>query len=125
MQERRLFLRYPWERPVVLRSPGGQSWDAVSTDISVAGIGLRLTRETVTALAQGGTILSPGDHMLVLVPAAVSGTARGLNLQCRVKEVRRQSLDQYVAGAWFENVETDTEAVLARLVEAARRARWG
>lgn len=125
MQERRLYPRYPWEHAVQLRGPQGESFDAMSSDISVAGIGLELSRESVLALAQGGSILSPGDHVRVLLRASDTGILRDLDLRCRVKEVRRISHERYVAGTWFEELDERTEHVLGGLVAAAQRARWG
>ena len=127
MQERRLFPRYPWERAVELCGAQGRCYTARASDISVAGIGLSLSRDAVTSLAQGGgSLLGPGDHLIVLMKAdSAHALPMDLRLHCRVKEVRRVSRDSYVAGTWFEKLDPAVERTLGDMVEAARKARWG
>ena len=125
MQERRLYPRFPWAHSVRLRGARVEQFQAMSSDISVGGIGLELTRESVVALAQGGHILGPGDHLRVVLPADVAGGRGELDLRCRVRGVRRVSQEKYVAGTWFEQLDPGSEDVIDGLIEVAQKARWG
>jgi hypothetical protein len=125
MHERRLYPRFPWARSVQLRSARGQRFAARSLDLSVAGIGLEMGREGVLGLAQSGSILCPGDRLEVVLPSAVLAAQGDLDLQCRVKEVRRISLEKYIVGIWFEELDHASQAALEKLVDDARQRRWG
>jgi hypothetical protein len=94
-------------------------------DLSVAGIGLEMGREGVLGLAQSGSILCPGDRLEVVLPSAVLAAQGDLDLQCRVKEVRRISLEKYIVGIWFEELDYASQAALEKLVDDARQRRWG
>ena len=124
MHERRLYRRFPGVREVHLRGPRGGRFAARSFDLSVAGIGLEVSRDGVVGLAQSAAILCPGDHVDVVLPSAVAAAQGGLDLYCRVKEVRRVSLGKYVVGAWFEKLDSASQAALEELVDDARRRRW-
>lgn len=124
MPERRVFPRFPLERPVELRGPDGARFDVRSSDISVAGIGLRVSHTMVVALAQGGTILTTGDRFELVLPGTLNASAQGgLTLGCRVKQVRRLSQHEYHVGAWFIDPTPGQKDGLAALVDAARSAR--
>ncbi len=107
-----------------LRGAAGDRFAARSLDLSVAGIGLALSREAVVGLAQRGSILCPGDRLRVVLPPSVATAMAELALDCRVKEVRRIALHSYVVGTWFEPLDDNARAVLEALVEEARRRRW-
>jgi hypothetical protein len=124
MRERRLYPRFAWECEVQLCGGAGDGFAARSLDLSVAGIGLALSREAVVGLAQRGSILCPGDHLVVVLPPTVATAMAELALDCRVKEVRRVALHSYVVGTWFEQLDENARAVLEALVDAARRRRW-
>jgi hypothetical protein len=124
MHERRLYPRFPWVREVQLRGARGERFAARSFDLSVAGIGLEVSRDGVVGLAQSGGILCPGDHVGVLLSSAVAAAQGDLDLPCRVKEVRRVSLGRYVVGTWFEGLDDASQTVLEELVDDARRRRW-
>ena len=124
MHERRLYRRFPWVREVHVRGPRGERFATRSFDLSVAGIGLEVSRDGVVGLAQSAGILCPGDHVDVVLPSAVAAAPGDLVLHCRVKEVRRVSLGKYVVGTWFEGLDSAGQAVLEELVDEARRRRW-
>ena len=121
MHDRRLFPRYPFERPVTLRDPRGTEFEVRSCDISVAGMGLLLPHTAVVALAQGGKLLTIGDRcQLVLAGTLNDSPHGGLTLECRVKHVRRLSHDEYQVGVWFADPTSGQKAGLTALVEQAR-----
>lgn len=118
MQDRRLYPRYTFTRPVELRSPAGEAFAGESCDISVAGVGLLVARSAVLALAQGGSILTTGDELrLMLMAAGDALSAISLGLDCRVKHVRRLSQEQYMVSALFADLSPEQEAALIALVE--------
>jgi c-di-GMP-binding flagellar brake protein YcgR len=118
-----MFPRFPLERPVRLDGPNGDSFVASSCDISAGGAGLLVSREAAVALAQGGSVLTTGDHVrLSLVAADAASAAAGLSLDCRVKHVRRLSQDQYLVGVWFSDQDPAQQAAVTALVEQARQA---
>lgn len=123
MQERRIFPRFSLERPVELRAPDGSSFEALSSDISVGGIGLRLSHAAVVALAQGGTILTTGDCFELVLPGTLNASGQGgLTLECRVKHVRRLSRHEFHVGAWFVDPTPGQTDGVAALVDVARSA---
>jgi len=122
MQERRLFPRYPFEQSVLLHGTEDAQLLGRTIDISMAGVGLLLTREAALALAQGGSVLTPGDRFrLTLDTAAKSGKAKPLSLECRVERVRRLSQEEYLAGALFAEPDTSSEEALAALIQRLAR----
>ena len=124
MQERRISPRFSFERSVELRGPQGVLFDARSSDISVTGMGLLLSRAVVVALAQGGSILTMGDGLQLVLPGTLNHSSQGgLTLDCRVRHVRRMSHEEYQVGVWFTNPTPGQQAGLAVLVEEARPPR--
>lgn len=117
MQERRLFPRYPLSRPLVLLGADGQRFEATSCDISRGGVGLLIDRATAVALARGGAVLTVGDHFDLVFPEGPGEAAAGtLTLDCRVRFIRRLSMDRYSVGAMFEQVDGPREALLDGLI---------
>ncbi len=125
MQERRLYPRFPWACALELRGPQDGCHAAQSTDLSVTGIGLQLCRAGVVGLAQSMSILAPGDRLRILVSARRAGIPNDLDLACRVREVRRLSIDKYLIGTWFEKLDAPGLVALETLVDSARQRRWG
>jgi len=125
MQERRLYPRFPWACELELRGLQGGRFAAHATDLSITGIGLEVCREGVVGLAQGMSILAPGDRLRILVPARAAGIPNDLDLVCRVREVRRLSLGQYLVGTWFEKLDAAGMMALESLIDSARQRRWG
>jgi hypothetical protein len=117
MQERRLYPRVSLDYPVALRGANGRRFAARSVDVSMAGVGVLVSRETVQALARGGAVLTAGDNFQVTLGAEGPGV---LCLDCRAQVVRRLSLDQYHVAALFHGLDADAESALAALIEAAR-----
>ncbi len=128
MQERRLYPRYQFTLPVGVHGPDGYRASVQSCEISVSGLGLTMSRAAVTALAQGGTVLTPGDHLWVSLPGVpdssvedVPAVAAGRGLACRAVFVRRLALDQYVAAVAFVAPDATQQRAITELVEQARQ----
>ncbi len=117
MQERRLFPRYHIDWPATLRGGEGGTFAVAACDFSAAGIGLKVPRAAVVALAQGGSVLTPGDRLGLMIG---SGADDGVVFDGRVQHVRRLSRDQYLVALRFEDQGARQEAALAELVERAR-----
>lgn len=121
MQERRLSPRYAYAQPVELSDRRGVRYQGRSSDISVTGIGLLLSRNVVVALAQGGSILTTGDRFQLILPGTLNPSSQGgLTLECRVRHVRRLSREEYQVGAWFVDPSAGQKSGIAALAEAAR-----
>jgi hypothetical protein len=118
MQERRLYPRVSLDYPVALRGGNGRRFAARSVDISMAGVGLLVSREAVQALAQGGAVLTAGDNFQVTLGSEGPGA---LCVDCRAQVVRRLSLDQYHVAALFHGLDADAESAVASLIQSARR----
>jgi hypothetical protein len=124
MQERRLFPRYSLSQPVGLVGPRDACFEARSSEISMAGVGLLMNRAIVVALAQGGSILTAGDRLRVRLPTTASGPAPfGLEIDGQVKLVRRLSRDEYIAVVLFGDIDATQKAALAAVVEQAKASR--
>lgn len=122
MQERRLFPRYPLSRSVLLQNGNGDRFAATSSDISEGGIGLLIDRATAVALAQGGAVLTVGDRFdLVFAGPDDDLELAGLLLDCRVRYIRRLSMDRYCVGAMFEDVDAPRAALVRREMDRARQ----
>ena len=97
-------------------------FDVESCDISVAGLGMVMRHDIVVALAQGGSILTPGDRLQVLLPGTLNPSLEGgLTLECQVKHVRRLSREQYQVGVRFLDPTPGQTAGLESLVQSAKR----
>lgn len=119
MQERRLFPRYFFAAPLQVRGASGAAFEALTTEISLGGIGFVLQRPAVVALAQGGAILTIGDCLHASLDAAPAGGA-GLRLPGCVRSVRRLSHDEYLVALAFEEISPSQREMLAALVGHAR-----
>jgi hypothetical protein len=122
-KERRLFPRYPHQAPVVVSHRGGERFSGETRDVSLRGLGVVLKRYAVTALAQGGSLLTPGDRVEVMLVPDVSGTEVdiGPTLPARVRYVRRLSQTEYHVGLWCDSDSVAHQEALNALVEQARR----
>jgi hypothetical protein len=118
MQERRLYPRVSLDHPVALRGGNGRRFAARSVDISMAGVGVVVSREAVQALAQGGAVLTAGDSFQVTLGPEGPGV---LCLDCRAQVVRRLSLDQYHVAALFHGLDAGAQSALVALIESARQ----
>ena len=122
MQERRMYPRFTFTQTVELRGPNGSRFDAESCDISVAGLGMFMRHGVVIALAQGGSILTPGDRLQVLLSGTLNPSLEGgLKLECQVKHVRRLSRYQYQVGVRFLDPTPGQTTGLEALVQSAKR----
>lgn len=120
-EDRRISPRYSYAQSVELRGPDGARFDARSCDISAIGMSLLMTRDVVVAIAQGGSILTTGDHFQLLLPGTLNPSLEGgLTLDCRVRHVRRLSLEEYQVGAWFVEPTSGQQAGVEALVDSAR-----
>lgn len=124
MEERRLFPRYTFEHDVELSNADGAVVGARTSELSAVGVGMLVSRDGVVALAQGGSLLTPGDPLVAMLPEPRGPDGRWLTrVACRVKQVRRISVDKYVVSAWFEDASDVQQGAIARLLEQARRER--
>jgi hypothetical protein len=123
MEERRLNPRYRFEYDVELGNSEGASYEARTTDLSAVGVGMLLSRDGVVGLAQGGSILTPGDTLWIRLPEPRGPDGGWLDrVSCRVKQVRRVSVDRYVVSIWFEGLVPNQQAACERLVAEAQKA---
>jgi hypothetical protein len=126
MRERRLFPRYQFTLPVRVHGPDGYRASVQSCEISVSGLGLTMDRAAVTGLAQGGTLLTPGDRLWVSLPGvpdsaadSVAAVGAGGGLACRAVHVRRLAFDKYVAAVAFVAPDAAQQRAIAELVDQA------
>jgi hypothetical protein len=122
MEERRLYPRFLFEHDIELSNADGAVAGARTNELSVVGVGMIVPRDGVVALAQGGTLLTPGDPLIATLPEPRGPDGRWLTrVACRVKQVRRVSVDRYVVIAWFEDTTDAQQQAIARLLEQAKR----
>jgi hypothetical protein len=122
MEERRLYPRFSFEHDVELTNADGAMTGARTNELSVVGVGMIVPRDGVVALAQGGALLTPGDPLLATLPEPRGPEGRWLTrVACRVKQVRRVSVDRYVVVACFEDTSEAQQTAIARLLEQAKR----
>lgn len=119
MQERRTFPRYAVDWPVTLQRQGVSPFRGSACDVSGAGMALKASRAAVLALAQGGSVLMPGDR-LELEVAAGGAMDPALAVGGRVRNVRRLSREEYQVAVRFEDLDPVQERVLDTLLEQAR-----
>lgn len=121
MQERRLSARYRYHCRAAVRGAHVGYSDMEICEVSMTGLTLWVTREVVVALAQGGSILTPGDRIQVLSQgAAVAGRTAEVALSCRVQHVRRLSQDRYQVGTRFEVLDPLQRGTLEQWVAWAQ-----
>lgn len=117
--------RYRYKMEVTVCHNGGTSFAARTSDVSQHGMGLQLGREVVVALAQGGSVLTPGDRFeVVLSPhiASADGVI-GPTLLARVRHVRRLSQSDYHVGVWFNDPDASQQAALQAIIDKAQPGR--
>lgn len=117
MHERRFAPRYRWRQPLHVQGEGGARFAAESRDVSLAGVAVVVTTEAALALAQGGSVLTLGDRLEVILPAVDGGPVA---VPGRVRHVNRQSQGEYQVGLVLAPRDPAEEAALAALVEQAR-----
>ena len=125
MTERRLYPRHSLSCALRVIDHLGTPHDATSCDVSIVGLSLYMGRADVVELAQGGSILTPGDAFEVDLPTAPTDPGSDLlRLGCRVRHVRRLSLERYLIGVLFAD-PSDTElAKLEALLERISERRF-
>jgi hypothetical protein len=124
MEERRLYPRHVFEHTVELCGTDGRVHGAETTELTAIGVGMLVSHDDVVALAQGGAILTPGDGVSISLPDPRGPEGRWLSrVHCRVKQVRRISVDRYVVGVWFDGLSPTQQAAISRLVEQASEGR--
>ncbi len=117
-----MYPRFSYSQEVELRDHDGVRFDAESCDISIAGMGMFMSRDVAVAMAQGGSVLTPGDRFRVLLPGTLNPSLEGgLTLECQVKHARRLSRDRYQVGVLFLNPSAGQTAGLEALVSSAKR----
>jgi hypothetical protein len=122
MEERRLFPRFSFEHDIELSNTDGSVAGGRTCELSAVGVGMFVSRDGVVALAQGGALLTPGDVLVATLPEPRGPDGRWLTrVTCRVKQVRRVSVDRYVVSAWFEDTSDAQQLAIARLLEQAVR----
>jgi hypothetical protein len=81
-----------------------------------------MRHHVVVALAQGGSILTPGDRLRVLLPGTLNPSLEGgLTLECQGRHVRRLSREQYQVGVRFLDPTPGQTAGLEALVQSAKK----
>jgi c-di-GMP-binding flagellar brake protein YcgR len=102
---------------------GDARFAAKTVDVSLTGMGLSIDRDAARALAQGGSVLTPGDSFdLVLCPfvEAVDGVI-GPKLEARVRHARRLSQHEYHVGVWFDALDQGQQSALQAIVDQAQQ----
>jgi hypothetical protein len=117
-QERRYARRHLCSFPVTLSGNEPESQTGIACDLSALGIGVSLHRSVVTALAQGGNIMTAGDLVAITLPVVAGTEFGGRPLAARVRHVRRLSQDEYLVGLLFN----DTDALDDNSVDALVKA---
>ena len=113
--------RYRYNVEVTIYRKAEKCFAGRTSDVSLSGMGLQLTREVVIALAQGGNLLTPGDHFDVIFSPYVESVdgVIGPTLPARVRHVRRLSQHDYHVGVWFEDIDEPQQKALEGLVAKA------
>ena len=119
MPERRRVPRFNYSCALQVRRAGGVQLPAFTTDVSLTGMGLTLTRKALLGLVDDEHTLMPGDRFEVILPVVDLANQAQAGLSARVRHVRRVSLEQYHVGVWFDAGDASQEAALARFVEQA------
>jgi len=117
--------RYRYSTEVTVCQSSGKRFSVQTTDVSLHGMGLLMRRDVVVALAQGGSVLTPGDRFDVVLSPNVS-EADGLigpTVPGRVRHVRRLSQHEYHVGLLFEDIDTAQLSALQAMVDQAQAHR--
>jgi hypothetical protein len=102
---------------------GDVRFAAETVDVSLTGMGLSMASDAATALAQGGSVLTPGDTFdLILCPfvEAADGVI-GPKLEARVRHARRLSQHEYLIGVWFDALDQGQQSALQAIVDQAQQ----
>lgn len=119
--ERRIVPRYSYHTKVQVRGVRGEVFSAKSSDVSLTGICLTLSRTAVLALAQSGEFLTIGDQLQVFLPCIdPRRSVRDLAVPGRVRHVYRVSADAYQVGVWFADQSDAIERGLTEWLERLR-----
>ena len=111
--------RYRYNTEVTICHPSGERFGVQTTDVSLSGLGMKMARDVVIALAKGGSILTPGDRFLIVLSPNVA-SADGLigpRVEGRVRHVRRLSQYEYHVGVRFEDPDAAQQAALKAIVD--------
>ncbi len=125
MQERRLYPRYPAEWSVQLSHDAVVWHDAETCNVSVAGLGLTVSRSAVVALARNGNLLMPGDSIQVQFVGGTCCPRIEAPLEYLIKQVRRVSRSEYVVGGEFVALSSIQAQQLQQAVDQLVRQRAG
>jgi len=107
MIERRMFPRFPVRLRAEISQDGDESFEAVVIELSRGGLSLETTKEIAELLAQGGSVLMPGERFRVQLEFSEStGCSGSLKVECLTAHARRISQSRYHIGARFEGIET-------------------
>ena len=113
--------RYRYNVEVTICREADKGFSGRTSDVSLSGMGLRLPREVVLALAQGGNLLTPGDRFSIILSPFVESVDAviGPTIPARVRHVRRLSQHDYHVGVLFENLDEAQQKALEVLVSQA------
>lgn len=102
---------------------GETRFAAETVDVSLTGMGLSIPRDAVVALAQGGSVLTPGDTFDLIISPFVEAAdgVIGPRLEARVRHVRRLSQYLYHVGVWFDALDQGQQSTLQAIVDKAQR----
>ena len=107
---------------VTVCGAGAQRFAAITSDVSLHGMGLTMARDAVVSLAQGGALLMPGDRIEVVLSRHVASAdgVIGPTLNGRVRHVRRLSQRDYHIGVWFDGLDPPQQSALDAIVDQAQ-----
>ena len=121
MIEQRLLPRFPLQLSAEVLRNGTSRYAATTRDIARGGVGLEVDSHAVTALAQGGSVLTTGDQFDVRISdvPAKDGRMAVLQIRCQAHFVRRLSQNRYAVGAKFVRFDSpESEQLLDALVKS-------
>ncbi len=105
--------------PVEVRASRGERFFGQVSDISRGGIGLLVDAVAAIRLAPGGRILGPAAPVVAVVlhRSGMGDSRPGIQLEGRIRHVRRLSQQQYLIGVHF--VDPDSVRHLVQQAIAA------
>jgi hypothetical protein len=116
--ERRLHPRYHTTWAVEIGSSDGNWFAATLSDISLASFAMSTSRLAVVRLASVGSLLLPGDPLLLRFNSGIEWPGQCAPFACRVRQVRRVAQESYVIGGEFGALTAAQLSALRQGVEA-------
>jgi hypothetical protein len=101
MEERRLHPRFHTDWSVEIGTGEAAWYPATLSDISLASFAMSTSRLAVTRLASVGSLLLPGDSLLLRFNSGIEWPGQCAPFTCQVRQVRRVAQESYVIGGEF------------------------